>query len=713
MKLVSIELKNYRLHRHLKEKFSEHLTGIVGANGSGKSCILEAIRWLLTGVNSYKGTAKKCISQFAGADEEASGLLVFTHGIYTFEVKRFLRPAKEKGRLRVFTRRGRCCEEVVGDSKVTPRIFEFLNTNQETLNNYVLVSQGDMFSFIDEQPAKRAKAFQRLFRLENILTAHEALSQAANAVQLPDMAIDRDQLMSEIAQVEQQIAEATAQRDVVHMPPNFDQLQAADLQICNEWQTKCGWLHNSADCQQQLDAVNAQLAETGDGAEQEMAYNMLKEAVAANDTVYESAKAALANWGQYQQLMQAREDLQTKIRDAETFITNNAAPETPAGYPGDEGMSNWHHQLTEKNHDIRIKENFVKTFKDTSGRCPTCQQPVSNFEERLQQTQDEVAQLTAEAAELATTYNSFLNYQSRLHGWENHQQSQEENLKTYRVMLEQQPAPAEQQLDAAGVRQTVTTHEQRVSTLQSQGLAQQQLREAKARLEGQRQQIQATKDNADAEAAKYAVTEEEARFAHATYTDRQNDQAQWTANNQSVALYTAKLTEKQNILTQLDASFQRRKQLEAWLEYLEELKSVTGREGLPKFIAYNRLCELQVGMNNLLDTFDEEFRVTADESLSFQAEFVDGRKHAADDLSGGQKVILAVSCRTSVNSMFASEVGVLLLDEPTVYLDADHVTQFAEVLRRLRDVAASRGLQLILITHERELNPLFDKVISL
>jgi iron complex transport system ATP-binding protein len=62
-----------------------------------------------------------------------------------------------------------------------------------------------------------------------------------------------------------------------------------------------------------------------------------------------------------------------------------------------------------------------------------------------------------------------------------------------------------------------------------------------------------------------------------------------------------------------------------------------------------------------------------------------------NQLSGGerQRVVLA--------SALAQDPDVLLLDEPTVYLDLKHQMQFYDILERLN---AERGLTIISVTHD-------------
>jgi DNA repair exonuclease SbcCD ATPase subunit len=94
------------------------------------------------------------------------------------------------------------------------------------------------------------------------------------------------------------------------------------------------------------------------------------------------------------------------------------------------------------------------------------------------------------------------------------------------------------------------------------------------------------------------------------------------------------------------------------------------------------------------------------------ARFNDGRVQPAERLSSGQKVVMALSFRLAVNFMYA-DLGFLVLDEPTAYLDEHHIAGFEPVLGCLREFAASRGLQCLMVTHEQSLAPLFDSVLQL
>ena len=128
---------------------------------------------------------------------------------------------------------------------------------------------------------------------------------------------------------------------------------------------------------------------------------------------------------------------------------------------------------------------------------------------------------------------------------------------------------------------------------------------------------------------------------------------------------------------------------------------------------------ITAGVNDFLKRFGASFYVMPDAgSMSFRYCYHDGRPMpegfpTVDQLSGGEAVVLAVSFRLATYCLFAGRVGLLTLDEPTVYLDDKHISQFCTLLSRVKEIATGMNLQIFVSTHEQSVIPFMDSVVNL
>jgi chromosome segregation ATPase len=148
------------------------------------------------------------------------------------------------------------------------------------------------------------------------------------------------------------------------------------------------------------------------------------------------------------------------------------------------------------------------------------------------------------------------------------------------------------------------------------------------------------------------------------------------------------------------------------VEILARARDVVHRDGLPQRVAQANLHRMEADINAGLDHFGRPFWVEADTDLTFVAHKPGTPPHAAGLLSGGQKMVLAVSFWNAVASMYKADVGMLVLDEPTANLDAANVAGLAEAMAAFTGTVRGRR-QLIMVTHADALKSAFDQVVTL
>lgn len=158
----------------------------------------------------------------------------------------------------------------------------------------------------------------------------------------------------------------------------------------------------------------------------------------------------------------------------------------------------------------------------------------------------------------------------------------------------------------------------------------------------------------------------------------------------------------------------------AALETLTKVRDWFHHSNGPRTLANAVLMEMNQDLNKFLSQFTAPFTVIpSDDVFGFKCLFTDGRKMPADGppdasvLSGGQKVQLAVAFRFASYCMFANKLGLIALDEPTAYLDAANIGCFCNLMTQVKQIAQGMNLQIFMGTHEEALMPFADTVINL
>jgi DNA repair protein SbcC/Rad50 len=150
-----------------------------------------------------------------------------------------------------------------------------------------------------------------------------------------------------------------------------------------------------------------------------------------------------------------------------------------------------------------------------------------------------------------------------------------------------------------------------------------------------------------------------------------------------------------------------------WVTFCKRVRDIVHVNGLPTLMMREYATVLNRRIAHYLDVWESPFSMELDESLSFVSRFEDGRTHSASRLSGGQQIVASTSFRLAMVETFARELGLLVLDEPSNYLDTDNIYHLQQLLLRMRETTCDTGRQILLVTHEASLGGFFDHTISL
>ena len=152
---------------------------------------------------------------------------------------------------------------------------------------------------------------------------------------------------------------------------------------------------------------------------------------------------------------------------------------------------------------------------------------------------------------------------------------------------------------------------------------------------------------------------------------------------------------------------------------LKELKSAVKklqeiRDKVKKFKAMLReqaLAEVgEIASKIFEELTDEKYSgvvVKAEENKVKLGVIYNGREYGLGFLSGGERVALGLAFRLALSLYLAGEMSLLILDEPTPFLDEERRRKLVEIMNRyLRKIP-----QVIVVSHDEELKESADRVI--
>jgi len=706
MQLLQLELKNWCQHRHRVCNFTRGLIAVMGRIGSGKSNILGAVRWCLTGENPNTGVKMDNVSQLAPEDEPAFAKLDFEHRGHLISVTRFLRPEKEQSVLLLDG-----VETARGDKAVTAYVERILGIDSKFIGRFILVAQNEIFSFIEDERSEVDKFFQRLFDTAKAEKVAEIIGKQVAKVQLPEIPVSSGVLAQQF--MEAADAETAVYQQMAALPTieHFLSVQAAHLQTLQAWDIKVKALEEQAqlktklaDLEQQYSLVDAQCQQH----EEDLA--ALAEAASGNETAQAAARVALGHWDSYKKIAAAKDDLAIKLNQIKTRRKEAPAPPKIEKNILDEAIA-IEYALE---HDLKRTTDFVRVFTQQGiAACPTCHTSTKDLQSYLVGQQAQLEDLTKSHAD-AVARTALLRQQ--LQAYEHWAATdlelaakEEQLIETARNLVTVAPP----ELTEAELQQIVSDYENFQAAKNDLAPMAEIARTQRAKVGGA---IQTTKERINELAQNItdsATTEADVYLIKTSLEDMREKCAQRQKLEQEHSRLTFSAQQLGRELRATQAAEARAENLRSWVQTAEQAKAAL--RAAPRIVASRNLSKLETAINELLEIFGVDFLVVADQNgaPTFTAEFFDGRRQPARRLSYGQKTVLALAFRVAVNSMFAEEIGLLILDEPTAYLDQQRIKALAPVLSKLRELSTARGLQCVIVTHEMGLAHLFEAAIEL
>lgn len=712
MRFLTAELHNTCQFRHILVRFAAGLTMIVGRNGSGKSNLVKMLYAAVAGdFGRNDGVKTDNICQFAEPGAPSKINLVLEHGDARIDITHSLRPIAT--RLKV-TAPGTKEKTITKAQEATEEITTLLGVSGRMLADYVFVDQWSIFDFLSMMPAERAKAFQRLFRTERAEVLWKLVGDYHDNIVIPTPGISKDVVIKRITENREHYA--ILRRRLSEIEGKADTSQLAALhQTLADYQNRQAiekeatiYSKRLEDLGKEVRELATQITQTSPDDETFTAYvNDAREA-------YMQARQFLGGWSTYDAFERNRQFyLRERERLSEQRALDTGPPEKPPSYVATTD-SVWYEAYEAAKQEAYRLERLVTAIKSGVNVCASCgtiiQDAASKLDEYVRQLQaatkyrDEMVQ----QHEASRTYDTVVRHyyawkKDTAVLWDNN----EETLMN--IAAVPQPSASREEL-----REQIATYE-KISK------AQQHTHEALSTLRRQHEGKSCVYEQVYQDfgirkgmlANLQTATKETAEGAQRQLDEYERLRSEMSTLTAQTQILERSIKDDEFSLGQLGAVEKEAGATRAWASHCMDMRHILHRDNLPRLVAHNYLELMQDEINNLLVRFGSPFNVSTDESLSFVATFYDGRKVPAGRLSGGEKVLLALAFRVVVNDIFAKDLGLLILDEPTAGLDEGNLTCLRIAIERLKELSAARGLQVIMITHERDLHNLFDHVIDM
>ncbi len=599
-------------------------------------------------------------------------------------------------------------------NEVNEAIQNELNIPKSVIDKYVFVNQWDMFSFLSQTASERAKTFQFLCGTDSasaIQTAcrkfvaqHKNTEVVDNSVELHE-ALEKQQ-----DDVDECVNNLTAERAKMAYPEDLEEA----LNVLNK-KSDCDLaLQYLVETTKELEAARSHLKK------QKNLYFQVKEnRVSLVAELRELEKHPLYwLYDRYTALKVLLKDIaEVKAHLNELAATKRDSAEELAKFSQeDSDRIDLIPSLQEELFKLKgLKAHFAGFTAKKFSRdeeCPTCRQLVGKH--HIEQLSSEIDERDALIVHQQVLLEELYELKER---YQNTNDDYEYSVGAYSKVKEQlewhvaklpEGFRQEEMEDLKKLRQQVFATRKNLRDC------------SKARLTGIKNVISERRlriKEIKTEIAEYQVTVDEMPDSDA-YIKADNFVESWEKAKEAAAQYSGKLAAlkgaRDGTLSMLNSLQNRLKKYAAiqnLVDTVSECEDLFHWSGLPKSVSQSNMELLVEDINENLSLFDNPFSVQASDDLTFLAYFPGKPPVKANQLSGGQKVVLAIAFRAALDRVFGHDVGMMFLDEPTAGLDTDNIDYFHTALQQFSAKMAGQR-QIAVITHVQELESVFDQVVT-
>ena len=711
MKINTVELKNIGPHKDLKVDLSAGLIGLLGANGSGKSTLVNAIYAALTNDFSRFSNIKADIITNDSGKQASFIRVVGSHHGQDFELTRWLRPNKN--------------ELVIGGdtytkaTDVNEAIQANLGISKLVIDKYVFVDQWEMFQFLSQTDGERAKTFQYLCGTESATKIHKLCGEYVTkqkGVEIVDNSLELEEAIA-VTQ-EQMDTHAEEGREAKGLIMGDEKLASHEDLIKRA--EKADDAEKLVEDSQNL-VYASEVTRKKLDVERVRVVKELKDKTAKFSLIsiekLDDAHELIENWDNFKRLDDDLELLVKNLASCEARlkkIEDNKPVKDNERYvtldERDELVEQKGELLFQLKQDRPVVEEFGD--EDITHECSKCHQPVDtyyiqNLKANYETNQEQLADVVG-----ALKYSTDFDASEKLY-WTQRSTRKDavddviSEISEVNVALSKVPGTEAYDKAVAFIVEFKTIKREINQCEELKASLDVDVSKIEGQIESTEKYLEGLRETVTNQPATELVVRSKKRI----------DVHNQAVIDHGVAIRCFKNSKRNRTqlrltLVQLRFRLKEKAKIRDLLSTISEAGDVFHWNNLPKTVSQANLELLVDDINENLVMFNNPYYVEADQDLTFKVYFPGVSPVKATQLSGGQKVVLAIAFRAALDRVFGHDIGMMFLDEPTAGLDSDNVEYFHDALQQLsQKVHGDR--QLVVITHVQELGGVFDQLIQL
>ena len=681
MEIKKLILKNFRSHRSLTLDFDSGVTGICGGNGSGKSSIVEAIVFLLTGEGYAKSKSDMVtVGQTTGY---VIGHLLIDGKEAVLE--RHTDTAKVN-----FVYDGVTYKKSSEVNEIWDKLFQI---DKHILQNVVVSNQGEIALLFNGDASTKEKLFQKIFMVPNTTKLRDTLWNNYIKAAPPEYPVkDTTLISSEIQCVEKLIEMATEELSTLKV----------DEDEYNKLITRKAYLDKVEQSQADHQLLSADLEKAKEAAE-----------LLSTEIVTLQAKMETINIGDYRDCVAAQKAAKPLYENKQKWLIKKASLTAPTCAKVDEtDIAKHRNTVAELEAELKTKRAAVVELNRklaeyeksglSSGVCPTCGTEVDNIVKLVEHVNKELEPLIAEGIAMKSSLLTSTAERDRVLEmfklWETYNRTQTEidtavasigevvfNQEDYDLCQSVLEKYAAWELDLVAMQRGQTSAQSKVndktvklSALTSYDKALDLFEQEKADVAEQLSSLREAKEKNKALEIEIATNK--------------------------VSLATAQKELKEN--AEYAEKNSKRKEYVGVLNSLYELFHTSK---FPRSLIQTYASTVSEYMNAVLSSFD--FPYSAKVNESFGIDIFNDEGLQMPSISGGQQVMVGFSLRLALHNMFVGAFPFMIVDEGSYGLNNENAKKYFEIIRSLgKD---SKIKQVIVIDHHNELSEYVDNTINL